>query len=115
MAASVLCTRRDFERARTTVLRLFQEQGVVTRRQLSSFRMFGLPYDSIELAVRDLISKGAIEELYVLPSPHKRNGQRPVWLALSAALDTKAVTLPPGVVRFSKALELIADEIGEAV
>ncbi len=104
----VLCTRRDFERARSAILDYLQKSGYTTRRTLSNFRVWGLPYEAIELALRDLLAKGTVEELYVLPGT-RRNGVRPEHYGLSVALDAKAVELPEGVVRESEAFGLIAD------
>lgn len=109
MRNELLCTRRDFEHARSLLLKYFQENGIATRRELSRFKVFGLPYESIELAVRDLRAKGSIEELYVLPRSEFGRGQRPEYWGLTVALDAKAITLPEGVIRESTALGLIAD------
>lgn len=107
--SEVLCTRRDFERARADVLEYFQKHGYAARRMLSNFRVWGLPYEAIELAIRDLRQKGIIEELYTMPPPMRRTGQRKEYYGLTTALDTRAIQLPEGIVRESQAFKLIAD------
>lgn len=104
-----LCTQQQFEKARDEVLRFFQRNGFASRRQLTAFKVFGLPYDAIELALRHLLAKGIVEELYVLPSAEKRTGVRAEVYGLTSALDARTVLLPEGVVRERLAFELIAE------
>lgn len=110
-----LTTRRDFERAKTLVLQYFHENSIATRRELSNFRIWGLTYEAIELAIRDLKRKGIIEELYVLPQREQKAGQRPEYYGLITALDSHAAILPQNVIREKKAFELIADTVRETV
>lgn len=109
MNGEVLCTRKDFERARAVILNHLQRDGVDTRRNLSKYRQFGIPYEAIELAVRYLKSKGIIEELYTLPKDQGVTGKRKEYLALTVALDAKSVELPDNVVRVADAMKRIAD------
>lgn len=100
----LLATRKDFERARELVLERMQKDGVVLKRHLSVFKMWGISHEAINLAILDLSKKGIIEELYAMPN---KQGQRKEYWALTIALDAGSVDLPEGTVRASKALELI--------
>lgn len=104
-----ICTRVDFEKARELILSFMGREVYCTRSQLSRFRVFGISYETIELAIRVLIRTGVIEELFVLPHRPESRGQRKEYYGLTVALDAHAIELPSGIVRESKALELIAD------
>ena len=104
-----LTNRTDFDKAYRLILAFMQQNGVVTRRQMSNFRSWGIPYEAVELAVRKLRADGVIEELYTLPTARRNHGQRSTYYALTTALDAGNVELPSGVLRESKALKLIEE------
>lgn len=109
MAGVTLATRADFEKAQRLILRFFESEGIATRRSLSTFKGWGVTYEAIELAIRYLRSKGIIEELYPLPDRPGKTGNRKEYFGLTSALDAMAVELPEGIVRESRAFQLIAD------
>jgi hypothetical protein len=104
-----LCTRKDFERARDEILGYLNRNHYARRKQLSAYKGLGIPYEAIELAILDLKLKGIVEDLYTLPSIQFARGRRPEYLGLTAALETHSVELPEGVVRSTRALNLVAD------
>lgn len=107
----VLCTKNDFEYARSLILKHLEKVGVETRRRFTDFKYMGLSYEAIDLAMRDLIAQGIVEELYSLPTIRSNPGQRKIWVGLVTALDLGQAEVPEGTMRLSEALKLIADKV----
>jgi hypothetical protein len=95
-----LALRKDYEKARSLVLRKLQEKGPSTKSDFNYFVRWGISRTAIDLAIAGMVRDGTIEQLFTFSSDQ---GRKPTYYALPGAV------LPSGVFRVQDALLLIGD------